>query len=238
MMADNVEHVISYWLLFDKFKSPLLGGFAVVSHWLPFLFFSLYSGSLADRYDPRRLMQIGMALFMFVSLAWAVLFYTDALQVWHAVVLLTLHGFAGVFWNPPAQVLLYDIVGADKLHSAVRLSATGRWLGLLLGPGIGAGILLLFGPKLGIALNALIYLPMMLWLYVRPMVRSSAKKSSCRHGRSATLPMCAAYWPKFRAIARLSRCRYWPVVLRCLSVTPITRRCRALRWIWAMAAPT
>ena len=168
MMADNIEHVISYWLLFDKFKSPLLGGFAVVSHWLPFLFFSLYSGSLADRYDPRRLMQIGMALFMFVSLAWAVLFYTDALQVWHAVVLLTLHGFAGVFWNPPAQVLLYDIVGADKLHSAVRLSATGRWLGLLLGPGIGAGILLLFGPKLGIALNALIYLPMMLWLWRAP----------------------------------------------------------------------
>jgi MFS family permease len=79
-----------------------------------------------------------------------------------------LHGFAGVFWNPPSQVLLYDIVGADKLHSAVRLSATGRWLGLLLGPGVGAGILLLFGAKLGIALNALIYLPMMIWLWRAP----------------------------------------------------------------------
>ncbi|HJU62937.1 MAG TPA: hypothetical protein VJ864_12900 [Candidatus Binatia bacterium] len=37
-MGDNIEHVISYWLLFQKFHSPVLGGFAVISHWAPFLF--------------------------------------------------------------------------------------------------------------------------------------------------------------------------------------------------------
>ena len=37
MMADNIEHVISYWVAFQKFHSPALGGFAVVSHWLPYL---------------------------------------------------------------------------------------------------------------------------------------------------------------------------------------------------------
>ena len=59
MMADNIEHVISYWLMFQKFHSPALGGFATLSHWLPFLFFALWSGALADRHDPRRVMQIG-----------------------------------------------------------------------------------------------------------------------------------------------------------------------------------
>jgi len=39
MMADNIEHVISYWVVFQKFHSPALAGFAVLSHWLPFLFF-------------------------------------------------------------------------------------------------------------------------------------------------------------------------------------------------------
>src|SRR5580693_10727104 len=65
MMADNIEHVISYWVAFQKFHSPALGGFAVLSHWLPFLLFSTLSGALADRVDPRRLVQIGMGLFMF-----------------------------------------------------------------------------------------------------------------------------------------------------------------------------
>src|SRR5690349_13903617 len=71
MMADNIEHVISYWVMFQKFHSPALGGFAVLSHWLPFLAFSVPVGALADRVDPRRLIQAGMLLFITASLGWA-----------------------------------------------------------------------------------------------------------------------------------------------------------------------
>ena len=168
MMADNVEHVISYWVIFQKFNSPALGGFAVLSHWLPFLFFSVYSGALADRFDPRRLIQIGMGLFIVVSLGWAYFFYTDTLEVWHAMVLLTLHGFAGVLWNPSSQLLLHDIVGPSLLPSAVRLNATGRWLGLLVGPAVGGAMLLAFGPALAMLLNVVFYLPIMIWLVNAP----------------------------------------------------------------------
>jgi MFS family permease len=168
MMADSIEHVISYWVIFEKFQSPALGGFAIVSHWLPFLLFSVSAGALADRFDPRRLIQLGMGVFMFVSLAWGVLFLTDTLQMWHAMVLLVLHGIAGVLWNPPAQVLLHDIVDASLLPSAVRLNATARYLGLLLGPAIGGGLLLLLGPTYGILFNALLYLPTTLWLWRAP----------------------------------------------------------------------
>ncbi|HEX3713528.1 MAG TPA: hypothetical protein VHV09_12110, partial [Trebonia sp.] len=37
MMADNIEHVITYWVVWEKFHSPALTGFEVISHWLPFL---------------------------------------------------------------------------------------------------------------------------------------------------------------------------------------------------------
>jgi hypothetical protein len=55
MMADNIEHVITYWVLWEKFHSPALVGFEVISHWTPFLLFSVYFGALADRHDCRRL---------------------------------------------------------------------------------------------------------------------------------------------------------------------------------------
>jgi MFS family permease len=168
MMADSVEHVISYWMLFQKFHSPALGGFAMLSHWLPFLFFSVWSGALADRFDPRRLIQLGMAHFMLASLGWGLLFLTDQLEIWHAVVLLVIHGFAGVFWQPASQLLIHDIVGRAELQSAVRLNATSRWLGLLLGPAVGAGIMILFGPAWGILLNVLIYVPLVGWLWKAP----------------------------------------------------------------------
>jgi len=168
MMADNVEHVISYWVMFQKFHSPELGGFAVISHWVPYLFFSGYSGALASRFDPRRMIQLGMLLFMSVSICWGVLIATDKLQVWHACVLLTVHGCAGVLWGPPSQLLIHDIVDQNHLPSAVRLSATARYAGTLLGPAVGNGLMLLLGPSRGIFVNALIYLPMFLWLWRAP----------------------------------------------------------------------
>jgi MFS family permease len=168
MLADNIEHVISYWVIFQKFHSPTLGGFAVISHWLPFLAFSVYTGALADRFDPRRIIQVAMLLFMGVSIAWGVLFLTGTLQPWHARVLLIIHGCAGVLWGPAGQLLLHDIVGPAELQSAVRLGATARYLGMLCGPAVGGALLLVLGPSHAIFVNALIYLPMLVWLWKAP----------------------------------------------------------------------
>src|SRR6201985_2438614 len=168
MMADNIEHVISYWVVFQKFHSPALGGFAIVSHWLPFLLFSVASGALADRFDPRRVIQVGMALFIIASLSWSYFFITGSLQMWQAMLILVIHGCAGVLWQTPNQMLLYDIVGPGDLESAVRLNAMARYLGVLVGPAVGGAILLALGPAHGIMLNTLFYLPLVLWLVNGP----------------------------------------------------------------------
>ncbi len=168
MMADNIEHVISYWVVFQKFHSPALGGFAIVAHWLPFLLFSVASGALADRFDPRRVIQIGMGLFILASLSWGYFFVTDSLQMWQAMLILVIHGCAGVLWQTPNQLLLYDIVGPSDLESAVRLNAMARYLGILVGPAVGGAILLALGPAHGIMLNTIFYLPLVLWLVKAP----------------------------------------------------------------------
>jgi MFS family permease len=168
MMADNVEHVISYWVIYQKFHSPSLLAFAVVSHWAPYLAFAAYTGGLADRFDVRRLIQTGMLMFMAVSIGWGLMFFTDSTQQWKAMALLLTHGLAGVIWIPAAQVLIHKIVGAEQLTSAVRLNATGRYLAFLVGPGVGSMLLLVCGPVWGIFINALIYAPMFLWLIKAP----------------------------------------------------------------------
>ena len=168
MMADNIEHVISYWVIFQKFRSPALAGFAVIAHWLPYLLFSIHAGALTDRFDARRVIQVGMVLFMGVSIAWGVLFATDTLEVWHAGVLLVLHGCAGVLWSPASQVLLHHVVPMEQLPSAIRLNATSRQLGMLAGPAVGGAILLSMGPVYGIFFNALLFVPTILWLWRAP----------------------------------------------------------------------
>jgi len=168
MMADNIEHVISYWVLYEKFHSPTLAGIAILTHWLPFLLFSVYSGALADRYDNRRIIQVSMLLYIIASLGWAWLFVTDSVAQWHAVLLLTIHGIAGVLWVPASQLLIHDIVGGRNLQSAVRLNATARQLGILMGPAVGGALMLVFGAAAGLFINVLIYLPLIAWLARTP----------------------------------------------------------------------
>jgi MFS family permease len=183
MMADNIEHVISYWVIFQTFHSPTLAGFAVISHWTPFLVLGVWFGSLADRYDCRRIIVASQAAFILASLAWAVLFLTGTLQTWHAVVLLIVHGLAGALWSPAGQLIIHDIVGREQLQSGVRLSATGRSVGILFGPAVGGALLLGLGPAYGLMANALLYLPMTVWLLRTPYtghLRSGASDASAR----------------------------------------------------------
>jgi hypothetical protein len=65
-------------------------------------------------------------------------------------------------------LLLHEIVGREHIVSAVRLNATSRQLGILLGPAVGGGLMLLLGPGLGLLVNALIYLPLVWWLWKAP----------------------------------------------------------------------
>ena len=183
MMADNVEHVISYWVIFQAFHSPTLAGFAVISHWTPFLVLGVWFGGLADRYDCRKIIIASQVAFIAASLAWAVLFLTGTLQTWHAVVLLIVHGLAGALWSPAGQLIIHDIVGHDELQSGVRLSATGRSIGILFGPAVGGALLLGLGPAYGLMANVLLYLPMTIWLLRTPYtghVRTGASDATAR----------------------------------------------------------
>lgn len=187
MMADSIEHVITYWVLFQLFQSPVLGGFAVISHWTPFLLFSVYFGALADRHDCRKVIQVAQMMFMGVSLGWGILFLTGIIQVWHACILLVIHGLAGVLWGPASQLLIHDIVGSEHLQSAVRLNATSRQLGILLGPAVGGGLMLAFGPSAGLFVNTLIYLPFTIWLLTVPYTGWSREGASRARRRALGL---------------------------------------------------
>jgi hypothetical protein len=100
-------------------------------------------------------------LFIICSAGWAYLFITDSVQVLSAMALLVLHGFSGVFWLIISQILLYDIVDAPTLPSAIRILATGRYLGLLIRVlAVGGFFMLTAGPKFGLLWNISIICPL------------------------------------------------------------------------------
>ena len=83
---------------------------------------------MADRYDCRKIIQLAQLMYMGVSAAWAFLFWTDTIEVWHACLLLTIHGMAGVLWAPGSQLLIHDIVGTEHHRArSVLMRRAGKW---------------------------------------------------------------------------------------------------------------
>lgn len=169
MAGDNAEHAITYWAMWQYFHSPLLAGFAVISHWLPHLLGGIAFGALADRYDCRRIIQVGCALFMFVSVGWGVLLLTGTLQPWHCLVLLLVHGLASAVWRQADGVMIFDLVGRDVVPSGVRLMSTGLSLGQFVGPAFGAAMLFVVGAPIGMFINVALYLPFLIYLFIVPV---------------------------------------------------------------------
>jgi Transmembrane secretion effector len=183
MTAESVEHVVSYWVIFESFHSPTLAGFAVISHWVPYLVFSVYAGALADRFDCRRLIQVSQVLLMLASLAWGALFLTGTLRAWHAAALLMVHGMAGVIASPPIQLIVHDIVGGEHLPSAIRLNAISRYFSMLVGPAVGGGLMLALGPGAALLVNVLLYLPLTLYLFRMPYTGHAGAGARLRQAR-------------------------------------------------------
>ena len=78
--------------------------------------------------------------------------------------------------------MIHDIVGGDDLPSAVRLNATARQLGILFGPAVGGAMMLWIGAPAGLFINALIYVPLTVWLMLVPYTGHLREGAPARRG--------------------------------------------------------
>ena len=162
--GDGMENVIRNWLVWELTHSPLWLGMMVFAHWVPFTFFSLYGGVLADRYDNRKVQLVSQVLLMAAGLGVAIVTLAGAVNEWWIFGLLLLHGFAGAIGNPAQQTLINDLVGRDRLLSAISLNSSMRQVTQVVGPLIAGWFLIVLGAGWGFFANALTFVPLLVVL--------------------------------------------------------------------------
>jgi len=171
-MGDSMENVLRDWLVWSLTHSVFWLGMMVFAHWVPFTFFSLYGGVLADRYDNRKVQIVSQLLLFGAAAGVAAATLVGFVTVWWIVALLLVHGFAGAIGGPAQQTLIHSIVGRDRLVSAVSLNSAIRQVAQVAGPVIAGVILIVFGAGWGFLVNALTFLPLLAMLAimrVRPL---------------------------------------------------------------------
>ena len=132
------------WLVLELTDSVLWVGVNNGIPAVPIVLFSLLGGVLADRLDRRQLMiqtRLGLAGLAFVT---AFLVTSGAVVVWHLVLLTVVAGCLNALSRPASQTFVFDIVGRDRLISAISLNTAISNVGSIVGPAAGGVLIAAF----------------------------------------------------------------------------------------------
>ena len=127
----------------DAFMVALVGaGFAP-----PILIFGLFGGSLADRWNRRKMIQYAQLTVSIVALIVAISIVKEWVSIWVLFGAALTQGFCWSFMMPARQAIIPQLVPDRELTNAVALNASGMALMTLSGPAIGGLAYAALGPQ-------------------------------------------------------------------------------------------
>lgn len=171
-VAANLYHV---YLLTG---STLQVGFVGASQAVALLVLGPIGGAYADRVDRRKLLQYSQGLSLLASAALAVVTLTGRAEVWHVLLAVLVNTAAGTFDRPARQALIPSLVPRNQLVEAYAIVNPSREVAVLAGPALAGVLILVGGPGLVYAFDAVTYallIAVLGVLRIPPMVASQTR---------------------------------------------------------------
>ncbi|GAB1644730.1 MFS transporter [Krasilnikovia sp. MM14-A1259] len=174
------------WLVLDlSGNSPGALGAVAALQFLPVLLLTLWGGTLADRYDKRKLLIVANAAFAVTAMVFAVLVAGGAAALWQVFLFAGLLGVANAIETPVRQAFVSELVELPLLPNALALSAATFNSARIAGPAL-AGVALATlhtGPVFLIA-TALSIAPVFSYRRMRPaeLYREARKRGAGQAG--------------------------------------------------------
>jgi len=136
-----MQTVAQSWLVYRLTGSAVLLGFIGFSTQIPIFLLAPFGGSIADRYNRRRILIATQTIAMLLAFVLAALALTGYVQVWHVFSLAALLGITNAFDIPARQAFVADMVGREDLLNAIALNSSMFNGARMIGPAL-AGLLI------------------------------------------------------------------------------------------------
>ncbi|MFT4412398.1 MFS transporter [Fredinandcohnia humi] len=172
-LGDGITRIAITYLVATLSKDPLAIGFVIFAQLLPTAVFGIFLGPIADRYS-RKWLMIGSDLYRMVIVLFMI-GYHDSVPV--LIGLIVLQGFGSAIFEPARSASIPEIVGENNIHNAISLSQGTRAAMDLIGPSIGALLLLLNNYNVIFLLDAFTFLVSALLLVGLNLINSSSRGS-------------------------------------------------------------
>jgi len=141
----NMMIILRGWLVEDKWHNASYLGFIMGAVAIPMLVLSPIAGVITDRVDRRKLLLVAQGWLVLVNAFVAVLIITDVIAFWHLLIVSAATGAAFAFNMPGRQALVATLVPREKLMNATALTTATMNLSRIIGPLIGALLIVPIG---------------------------------------------------------------------------------------------
>lgn len=161
-----MQNVAQGWLVLTLSNSAFWLGVVGFAGSIPFLFFTLFGGVIADRVNKRKLLIVTQTAMMLLAFLLATLAYLHVVQIWHVAAIAFLNGVAMSMNAPSYQALVPRLVKREDLTNAIALNSAQFNMSRILGPTLGGYAMILVGVAGNFFLNGLSFLAV-LWALTR-----------------------------------------------------------------------
>lgn len=154
-----MQNVAQAWLVLEITRSAFWLGVVSAVQFTPMLVFSLYAGTLIDRFPKKELLiftQVSMMTLAFI-LAADTLLHTVAL--WHVIILAGLLGIMNTLDMPTRQAFMIELVGKEDLTNAIVLNSAIFNAARVIGPAVAGLVIAKLGIGLCFLLNGASFIP-------------------------------------------------------------------------------
>ena len=127
------------WLMSTLTNKAILLGMVNFAAGIPTLALTMLGGSVADKYDKRKILIWTQFAQTALALILGILVYTGRIQVWHVVVVAAFLGVCIAFEMPAINALVPELVKRDEIATAIALDRSVFHGSRLVGPSL-AGI--------------------------------------------------------------------------------------------------
>jgi MFS family permease len=146
--GDLISHIGSWmqtmaeaWLVLNLTGSGVAVGGTFAARFAPVLLFGLWGGTIADRFDRRRVLLITQSCAALLAVVLWLVVWTGVVNVWMVFALAVGLGFVTVVDEPTRHAFVEEMVGRDRLANAVALTSAVGNSARITGPAI-AGLLI------------------------------------------------------------------------------------------------
>lgn len=143
---------------------------------VPTLALAMVGGSLADRYDKRKILIYTNVAQLILALILGGLVMTGGIQIWHIMVMAALLGVCIAFEMPAISALVPELVEHDEIASAVAMDRSVFHGSRLIGPSLAGWMVTRWGAATAFFGNAISFLGLIVAIMTLPPRRAGTKE--------------------------------------------------------------